>query len=110
MVTKKQKINYFKEELVMENGSIFLKGVVQGRSKKYIESKNGQQEQQELVTYKVNTGEKNIMLKHWEPKENYFAVGEVLDIPITVKVYLKDNQTFYDYTVYDKNRMFGEEF
>jgi len=51
-----------------------------------------------------------MFLKEWAPNNKYFAVGESICVPITVKTYVRDGRTLTDYTLYKGSNMVGEEF
>jgi hypothetical protein len=107
-IAKLLKIKKKKEGEKMEtiNEGLFLKGTVTGRSKRYVGENN-----KELVTYQVLSNAKDVYLKQWEPKDNYFSVGEVIDAPVFVKGYEREGRVYTDIVLRnDDFVMKGENF
>jgi len=82
---------------------LLIKGSIAGRSKRVVGDKK-----LELVTYKVLAGAKVFFVKDWIP-DNYFAVGEFVELPISIKPFSKNGQISLDYTICAKSNS-GEEF
>jgi hypothetical protein len=102
------KTNKKKGEKQMEtmNEGLFLKGTVTGRSRRYVGENN-----KELCTYQVLACAKDVYLNQWEPKDNYFSVGEVIDAPVFVKSYEREGKIYTDIVLRaDDFVMKGENF
>jgi hypothetical protein len=82
---------------------LVLKGSVAGRTKRIVGEKKT-----ELVTYKIFAGTNIYFVKDWAPKE-YYPVGELVELPITIKSFQKDGRVMIDYTISGFS-MSGEEF
>ena len=82
---------------------LVLRGSVAGRSKRNVGEKKT-----ELVTYKIYAGAKVYFVKDWAPTD-YFPVGEVVELPITIKSFQKDGHVMIDYTIRGFS-ISGEEF
>lgn len=90
----------------MENDifeGLLIKGSVAGRSRRIVGSK-----EVELVTYKIFAGSKVFLVKDWAP-ENYFSVGQAVELPISIKPFQKNGHISVDYTICGCT-VSGEEF
>jgi hypothetical protein len=88
------------------NEGLYLAGTVTGRTKRMV----GKDLNTELVTYKIDAANKVFYLKDWEPKGDYYIIGEVINVPVSVKPYLSKGQTLLDFSIYKGSKKFGEEF
>ena len=92
------------KELIKEG--LFLSGTVTGRSKRMV----GKDSATELVTYKITSAKRMVYLKDWDPNGKYFAVGEIINVPVSVKPYSSNGQILLDFSIYKHDVVFGEEF
>jgi len=93
-----------KEKCAMDKNGIFMRGVILGRGRRYFGEDN-----KESVTYKVQCDANTYMVKDWSPNNDYYGVGDIVDIPIRVKTYISKGQTLLDYAV-ARDDNFGEPF
>jgi len=89
----------------MTNEGLVLAGTVTGRAKRLVGA-----DRTELVTYKILAGGKEFLVKDWNPDGVYFGVGDIVESPVTVKVYQKNGFASLDYAVLRKNAALGVEF
>jgi len=82
---------------------LVLRGSVLGRSKRLVGEKK-----MELVTYKIFAGTNVFFVKDWMPND-YYTVGEIVELPIFIKSYQKDGRIMTDFTI-SNSRASGEEF
>jgi hypothetical protein len=93
-------------ETTNSNEGLFLRGTITNRSRRYVGENN-----KELCTYQVLANAKDVYLKQWEPKDNYYSVGEIIDAPVFVKGYMNDGKVFTDIVLRtDDFSMKGENF
>jgi hypothetical protein len=86
-----------------DNG-LYLTGTVISRAKRLVgENKT------ELVNYQVNIGNAVIYMKDWRPNGKYFTVGEVITVPIFIKIFAANGNPRIEYTL-KKEREEGEDF
>jgi len=83
---------------------IFFRGVVTGRSRRYV-GENAK----ELCTYSALANGREMYIKQWEPNEHYFAVGEVIDIPIYIKNFINNGKIFTDLILNTGEKFIGGE-
>ena len=89
----------------METKGICISGVVSGRTKRFIgENKT------ELITYKIQAGNKDYYIKDWKPDGVYYKVGDTINMPITIRIYTKNGQSSLDYSILKESTMFGDKF
>ena len=88
------------------NDGLFLSGTVMGRSKRMV----GRDLATELVTYKVAAAKRVMYLKDWEPNGVYYAVGDAVNVRVSVKPYSSNGQVLLDYSVCRRDVSLGEEF
>jgi len=82
---------------------LLIKGSVAGRSRRVVGDKKV-----ELVTYKILAGTKVFFVKDWVP-DDYFSVGETVELPISIKPFQKNGHISLDYTIC-ASTISGEEF
>jgi hypothetical protein len=100
--TQKGDVSVEKKDFT-DNG-LFLTGAVVSRNKKLVgENKT------ELVTYQVNIGNAVIYMKDWRPNGAYYTVGEVITVPVFIKIFNGGNAPRLEYTL-KKEREDGEDF
>ncbi len=92
-----------------EFNGLYLHGYVKNRARRISEGANG--EERQLVTYQIIANDKEYLVKEWEPK-SYFEIGEIVDIPVFVKPFLKKNgDAGIDFcTVAEMLNLHGEKF
>lgn len=90
----------------MENMGLFIRGIVEGRTKRLVGDKN-----KEVVKYKLKAGEKTFFIDAWSP-EQYLSVGDDVEIPVYVNTYTnKKGLTSINFVEITKEQeMQGEEF
>jgi len=72
---------------------LLIKGSVAGRSRRIVGDK-----EVELITYKIFAGNKVFFVKDWAP-ENYFSVGQTVELPVSIKPFQKNGHVSVDYTI-----------
>lgn len=82
---------------------LFLNGTVMGRSKRFVGENNT-----EVVAYRISDGNSIYFVDHWEPK-SYYALGNEVNLPVSVKPYVKNANVYLSYSV-KSDRHIGEEF
>jgi hypothetical protein len=82
---------------------LILRGSVAGRLRRKVGEKNT-----DLITYKIFADGKAYFVKDWAPK-NYFNVGSLVELPITIKTFQKNGNILIDYTI-SYNTIMGEAF
>jgi len=91
---QRKPIKQLKEEPIMKEG-LFIAGAISGRTKRMV----GIDRQKELITYKLQTPEAIFYIKDWDSNEQYFQVGEVVQLPIRISSYTSNGSTRIDYTI-----------
>lgn len=89
-----------------ELSGLYLCGIVEGRSKRYVDTKNGKKE---VVTYKITSNKHNFYVDEWTP-EGYHAVGEYVQKNVSVKAYVSKNGAVNTSYTVSKDVEFGESF
>lgn len=85
---------------------IYIHGVVAGRRKRNVMVKG---EEKEVVNYCVDCGNKSVYVDEWEPKGEYYAVADLVAIPVTARGFARNGSVGVGFSVakiYDS----GEEF
>ena len=98
MDSKQQKQGKPKNQLIEASiirEGLFIAGAVAGRTKRMV----GIERQKELITYKIQTPDSVFYIKDWDSNEQYFQVGEVVELPIRVSSYTSNGSTRIDYTL-----------
>lgn len=75
---------------------LFVVGAIAGRTKRMV----GAERQKELVTYKIQTPDAVFYIKDWDANEEYFQVGEAVELPVRVSTYTSCGSTRIDYTIF----------
>ena len=73
---------------------IYLNGTCVGRTRRMV----GESGSKELITYKIQTKDNLFYVKDWEANENYFSVGEIVEIPLKIQPYTSKGSTRVDFT------------
>lgn len=85
---------------------LIIRGAVTGRTKRTV----GKDKPSTIVTYRINDGSNDFLVDEWNPSQ-YYTVGEIVCLPIYVKIYSRNGVNRLNYTVKsDTANMAGEEF
>ena len=85
---------------------LLIHGTVTGRTRRIV----GKENPRTIVTYRINDGKNDFFVDEWSPTECY-TVGEIVCLPIYVKIYSRTGVNRLNYIVSSSSSsMMGEEF
>lgn len=85
---------------------LLIHGAVTGRTRRVV----GKENPRTVVTYRIHDGKADFFVDEWNPTECY-TVGEVVCLPIYVKIYSRNGVNRLNYVVSSGSpSMMGEEF